>query len=501
MSSTARFPGLGRELSVASLCAMICALYRGQQQGLLCSSWLVVTSGSRLESFGEASTNPENGANWPFLDAIGPVENGLFIGDLTGFSVLLHLATAIPKETQEDASGRFVDDQRSGGTLAGFALDCFGLAVARQAPPCEGGRAHAHKEDRFGGFPSPEQRFPTHRARVTPVSHKASHYVKHLVEAPDGSKITATEKAVLCQLADDHREESGVAFPSIRTLARRSCVSERNCRRVIARLERKGILCRIATRRKDTGSQSSNFYVFRALDPPEVAKQLVESGRDSLKVPRILMAGGGGHHAPGPPDTQRRGTRTPPARTPGHPAPPIEHLREHSLEQALETQIELNTPISPSQASGEPCPIAASTAPMELARIGFGAATNAMHDALMRLTPPAFEKREGFRNGLVEWREYCFGDLVLESCEDDRSNGLVLTLSSPNPVATLTGFEKYKNRWSKALRQAFGRSAQLRVLDKRRENDQPDNSAKVDSVTLRNVNGEIAKVASLLKMP
>jgi len=74
---------------------MFCAVDRGQQQGLLCSSWLVVASGSRLESFGEASTIPEIRANWLLLEAAGPVENGLCIWDLTGFSVLLHLATAV----------------------------------------------------------------------------------------------------------------------------------------------------------------------------------------------------------------------------------------------------------------------------------------------------------------------------------------------------------------------------------------------------------------------
>ena len=138
------------------------------------------------------------------------------------------------------------------------------------------------------------------------MSHKASHYVKHLVKAPDGSKINSTEKAILCQLADDHREESGVAFPSMKSLARRSCTSERNCRRVIAGLEVRGVLVRIATRRKDGGGQSSNFYVFCELDSAETAMQLVETGLDALKVPRRLMSGGGGRRAPCLPDMQRR---------------------------------------------------------------------------------------------------------------------------------------------------------------------------------------------------
>ena len=101
------------------------------------------------------------------------------------------------------------------------------------------------------------------------MSHKASRYVKNLVRAPDGSKITATEKSVLCQLADDHREDSGFAFPSLKKLARRSCTSERNCRRVIRRLEKKGVVIRLATCRKDHGGQSSNVYIFTDLDCPD----------------------------------------------------------------------------------------------------------------------------------------------------------------------------------------------------------------------------------------
>lgn len=69
------------------------------------------------------------------------------------------------------------------------------------------------------------------------MSHAASRYVKHLVKAPDGSRITPTEKAVLSQLADDHNEVLGVAWPSMKDLARRSCLSDRRCRKVIARLE------------------------------------------------------------------------------------------------------------------------------------------------------------------------------------------------------------------------------------------------------------------------
>lgn len=299
------------------------------------------------------------------------------------------------------------------------------------------------------------------------MSHKASHYVKHLVKAPDGSRINSTEKAILCQLADDHREESGVAFPSMKSLARRSCTSERNCRRVIAGLEARGVLLRTATRRKDGGGQSSNFYVFCELDTPEAALAAVENGLEALKVPRRLMSGGGGQHAPGGADTVRRGGRTARAPSPGHTAPPIEHLSEPSCEPPRSNQSELCSPISPSQASGERDANLESTnagpSNLNLARIAFEAAADSVHDALMRLTPPAFEKRRNFRNGAVEWNDYRFGDLAIESCEANPVHGLVLTVNSPDPAATGRGLEKYKSRWTAALQKAFGQSVRLVV--------------------------------------
>ena len=95
------------------------------------------------------------------------------------------------------------------------------------------------------------------------VSHAAVAYVKNLSTASDGSKITAIEKAVLLQLADDHNEELGVAWPSLRHLARRCCLSERHTRKVISSLERKGVIRRIPCLRQSDGAQTSNNYSFR----------------------------------------------------------------------------------------------------------------------------------------------------------------------------------------------------------------------------------------------
>jgi hypothetical protein len=154
------------------------------------------------------------------------------------------------------------------------------------------------------------------------VSHKASGYVKRLVKAPDGSRITPTEKAILCLLADYHREESGFAYPSMKELARLSCICERHCRHLIASLEARGVLLRIETMRKDHGGQSSNVYVFKELDSPETAKRLTESGLNSFKIPRRLKSGRGGYNAPGREGAGSRGGRIESAGSLGLTAPP-----------------------------------------------------------------------------------------------------------------------------------------------------------------------------------
>lgn len=315
------------------------------------------------------------------------------------------------------------------------------------------------------------------------MSHKASDYVKHLVEAPDGSRINSTEKAILCQLADDHREESGLAFPSIKSLARRSCTSERNCRRVIAALEARGVLLRIATRRKDSGGQSSNCYVFPELDSPESAMRLVESGLEAVKVPRRLMSGGAGQGKPGGPDTGRRDGRTERAATPGHAAPPIEHLSESSKERLGRKQSERITPISP---KGE-----RKASQLHMMRVCFAAASEAVHDALMRLTPTAFENRANFRNGALEWQDYRFGEMGLESYELTRNRGLVLIVSSPQAAATARGLEKYQSRWNTALQKAFGQAVQVEL----RESVRPIRQSA--ALSAANDSGDLVPISSM----
>ena len=151
------------------------------------------------------------------------------------------------------------------------------------------------------------------------MSHAATNYVKHLVRAPNGEKITASEKAVLGQLADDHREELGVAWPSLRNLAKRCCLSERQTRRIITRLECKGVLRRIPNKRDTDGGQTSNEYAFEALGLPPTDARLVAIRCKLQKVPPVTYVRPSKPEAPGACGQQRhptpgrriRGPRTP----------------------------------------------------------------------------------------------------------------------------------------------------------------------------------------------
>lgn len=292
------------------------------------------------------------------------------------------------------------------------------------------------------------------------MSHTACNYVKYLRRAPNGQKITVAEKAVLGILADYHRDDMGCAWPSVKKLAECSCVGERWCREILARLEQKGVIRRVSTSRQD-GGQSSNEYIFPALDSlgskakADAARQKFQRVKrrrpegTSVHPPRKDSSGGAGNDPAPAPGTIVHGR-------PGTLVQPIEPLVESSLESASDSSWETGSPISPSQASGELDPHQ-----LRLIRIAFGSAQDAVHDALMRLTPPAFEKRRNFRNGAVEWGEYRFGDLTVHSCEPDPVNGLVLALTSPDATATARGLEKYKARWDAALQKAFGQSVRL----------------------------------------
>jgi len=97
------------------------------------------------------------------------------------------------------------------------------------------------------------------------MSWKASAYVKTLVECPNGERISRTEKLVALVLADSHQEKAhAFTFPSVKTIAEDSLMDPRVCRRVLASLERKGVIER--QRAQNQGRGQLTFYRFPALD-------------------------------------------------------------------------------------------------------------------------------------------------------------------------------------------------------------------------------------------
>ncbi len=301
------------------------------------------------------------------------------------------------------------------------------------------------------------------------MSHVASHYAKHLVKAPGGERINVSEKAVLCQLADDHREELGVAWPSMKALARRCCLSERQTRRIIAGLEGKGILRRIPTRRDDDGRQTSNEYVFLALDSPSPGPQTSEARRRLQKVPRSPMSAARGHGRPGSPVTSDRPARPLQSESPGHQRPPIEPLVEPAIDSSWRLSGEPYPPTPHAGARGTQYPRQSSNnakasafTNLALARSAWTGVMKDLSNALLA-SPPATERRPGFTNGAEDWKSFRFGDVAVVQVERVEPGALMIELRSPQPEATEHGLAKYQKRIAQSLRSWYGCEVRLSV--------------------------------------
>jgi hypothetical protein len=96
------------------------------------------------------------------------------------------------------------------------------------------------------------------------VSWRASAYVKALVTCPNGERISRAEKLVALVLADSHQDKGEGTYPAVRTIAEDALMDERVCRRMLAALERKGVITRI--RAANQGRGQFTFYRFPALD-------------------------------------------------------------------------------------------------------------------------------------------------------------------------------------------------------------------------------------------
>jgi hypothetical protein len=103
------------------------------------------------------------------------------------------------------------------------------------------------------------------------MSWRASAYIKALVMCPNGERISRTEKLVGLVLADSHQDKASLfTFPSVRMIAEDSLMDERVARRLLASLERKGVIER--ERAESQGRGQTTFYRFPALDGARVEK-------------------------------------------------------------------------------------------------------------------------------------------------------------------------------------------------------------------------------------
>jgi hypothetical protein len=95
------------------------------------------------------------------------------------------------------------------------------------------------------------------------MSLHAVAYVKGMLVAPGGEPLTAAEKLTALCLADYFNAEAGYAYPSVERLAAESLVGERQCRRIIRSLERKGVITV-----EVGGGRLASRYRFPQLDTP-----------------------------------------------------------------------------------------------------------------------------------------------------------------------------------------------------------------------------------------
>jgi hypothetical protein len=117
--------------------------------------------------------------------------------------------------------------------------------------------------------------------------------MKSLVFCPNGERITRSEKAVGMVLADSHQDRgNSFTYPALDTIAEESASDRRTAQRLLASLERKGVLLRL--RPNNQGRGTTVFYFFTALDV------IPEGWRDAaLFSGDLFLQKGGGRAAEG----------------------------------------------------------------------------------------------------------------------------------------------------------------------------------------------------------
>ena len=110
--------------------------------------------------------------------------------------------------------------------------------------------------------------------------------VQAITWALDYAAGSVTEKVLLLVLAN-YANEFGVSWPSQKTLADQTALGERTVRRVLADMERRGVIRRIVCRRGN-GSRQSDMILLAAFEgrkpaPPGMLDDGPEDGSDEVK--------------------------------------------------------------------------------------------------------------------------------------------------------------------------------------------------------------------------
>jgi DNA-binding MarR family transcriptional regulator len=143
------------------------------------------------------------------------------------------------------------------------------------------------------------------------MSWKASAYMKELIVCPSGERISRTEKLVAMVLAENYDERrKDYTFSSVKTIAADTLMDERVCRRILAALERKGVIVRQRPERQGRGQLT--FYRFPGLEIGMENSTEKGDNMSSFSLPK------GGRKEDG------RGTK---------PAPPIEEQKQQKQQK------------------------------------------------------------------------------------------------------------------------------------------------------------------------
>lgn len=303
------------------------------------------------------------------------------------------------------------------------------------------------------------------------MSHRANFYVKKLIVAPNGEKMTASEKSVLAQLADDHREEVGAAWRNMRDTAKLACVSLAQCRRILRELERKGVIESMPNfhQVKDGSTkfrQVSNEYRFCELDPPFDKKtvavtaarmkyQKIQRERRPVQLKlaainaderggRSPMRGGATHRCAGAPLTDER--------EPHSPMSGPDSFMDSSVDSGVEPSSDQGNPPTPQRG--------AKIAPIEIESWNYftvmlkselGSIPNnlALAKQFTNVQPSP-----GFTPQTMNDYDVCFRDWWLVDVRR-MPNGLLLITEAEDEEATAAGLQKYKSRLLRLAQRYF----------------------------------------------